>query len=294
LVHRAEESAGQNVITISWLDLALEDAMIRTGTCVAVFCSLFTLALASPVGITYENLNAVLWIQTSVEYQASAAQTYHSAEAALLRGLNDPHWTAALEQNAHFESLPPAVIVDLDETVLDNSVFRARLVATGQPYTPAAWAKWVREQSAGLVPGAMHFLLFARANGAATLYITNRTCDPTKTDDPTVKLLRGLHLPTEQISDRLFCSRDDNDADKSARRAECAAKYRILLLLGDQLGDFLQIPSESADLNGRQRLYEAHERLWGERWFQLPNPTYGSWEGAVGSTVEQKLLHLRK
>jgi 5'-nucleotidase (lipoprotein e(P4) family) len=268
--------------------------MIRIGTWVAVFCSSLTLAFAASVGPTYENLNAVLWVQTSVEYQASAAQTYHSAELALLRGLNNPHWTAALEQNANFEILPPAVILDLDETVLDNSVFRARLVATGQQYTPAAWAKWVNEQSAGLIPGAMHFLQFAHANRVATLYITNRTCDPSKADDPTVKLLRGLHVLTESAADRLLCSRDDNDTDKTGRRAECAAKYRILLLFGDQLADFLQIPPESANLDGRQKLYEAHEGLWGERWFQLANPTYGSWEGAVGYTVDQKLSHLRK
>src|ERR1035441_1780725 len=106
--------------------------MIRPGICITVLCSLFALVSASPVGSTYENLNAVLWIQTSVEYQASAAQTYRSAESALLRGLENPHWTAALEQTTNFETLPPAVILDLDETVLDNSVFRARLVAAGE------------------------------------------------------------------------------------------------------------------------------------------------------------------
>ncbi len=259
--------------------------MIRIGAWVAVVSSFLMLAFAAPVRPTYENLNAVLWIQTSVEYQASAAQTYHSAELALLRGLNNPHWSAALEQNANFETLPPAVILDLDETVLDNSVFRARLVASGQQFTPAAWAKWVNEQSAGLIPGAMHFLQFAQANGVATLYITNRTCDPTKADDPTVKLLRGLHVLAEPVADPLF---------KTPRRAGCAAKYRILLMFGDQLADFLQIPPESANLDGRQKLYEAHEGLWGERWFQLANPTYGSWEGAVGYTVERKLSHLRK
>ena len=101
--------------------------MIRIGTW--VFCSSLKLAFAATVGPTYENLNAVLWVQTSVEYQASSAQTFHSAELALARGLNNPHWTAAVEQNANFEMLPPAVILDLDETVLDNSVFQARLLA---------------------------------------------------------------------------------------------------------------------------------------------------------------------
>jgi 5'-nucleotidase (lipoprotein e(P4) family) len=269
--------------------------MSRSLVCIIASLSFLTLAFASPGGPSYENLNAVSWIQTSVEYQASAVQTYRSAEKALIEGLKDPHWTAAIEQNnADFESLPPAVILDLDETVLDNSVFRARLVASGQPFTNEAWAKWVNEQGSGILPGAMHFLQFAHANGVATLYITNRTCDPNKSDDPTVRLLRGLHVPIEPSVDRLLCSIDEKDADKTARRAKSATKYRILLLLGDQLGDFLQIPAGSTDLDGRQRLYEAYEGFWGERWFQLPNPTYGSWEGAVGYTVEAKLSHLRK
>jgi acid phosphatase len=108
------------------------------------------------------------------------------------------------------------------------------------------------------------------------------------------KTLLGDHVLAEPVADRLFCSRGDDDTDKTGRRAECAAKYRILLLLGDQLPDFLQIPPESANLDGRQKLYEAHKGLWGERWFQLANPMYGSWEGAVGYTVDRKLSHLRK
>ncbi|HUK31450.1 MAG TPA: HAD family acid phosphatase [Candidatus Acidoferrum sp.] len=268
--------------------------MIRIATYAAIISSFFALAFASPAGPTYEDLNAVLWFQTSVEYQASAAQTYHSAETALLRGLRDPHWTSALEQTSNFEKLPPAVILDLDETVLDNSPYEARLVATGEPYSEAAWTKWANEENAGLVPGAMHFLKFARAKGVATIYITNRTCDAANPDDTLVKVLHKLELPTEPIAGRLFCSRDKNEKDKTARRAMCAAKFRILLLFGDQLGDFLQIPPESATLDGRQKLYDAHQAMWGERWFQLPNPMYGSWETAAGHTLDEKLSHLKQ
>jgi acid phosphatase len=232
-------------------------------------------------------------MQTSVEYRANAEQTYRTAEVALLRGLHEKHWTAALEQTGEFENLPPAVILDLDETVLDNSVSEGRLVASGERFSDQTWAKWMHEESAGLVPGAMDFLQFAHANGVAPLYITDRACDPSKDDDPTVKLLRGLQLPIEPIGDRLFCAQRGENG-KTVRRARCAAKYRILLLLGDQLDDFLQIAPESASLEGRERLFVAHKRLWGERWFQLPNPMYGSWEKAVGYSLNEKLSRLRK
>jgi 5'-nucleotidase (lipoprotein e(P4) family) len=269
--------------------------MLRTIAYVAVLCSLFTLGSAAPTApSTYENLNAILWMQTSVEYKASAVQTYRLAEVALVHGLHDPHWTAALEQTGSFENLPPAVILDLDETVLDNSVFEARMTASGGSYSDAAWTAWVNERSAGLVPGAKEFLQFASAVGVAPIYITNRVCDVAKSDDPTVEQLRELKLPLDPVGDRLLCSKDSKESDKTARRRICATKFRVLLQFGDQLGDFLQIPAGSADLGGREKLFLAHESMWGERWFQLPNPMYGSWEAAVGYGVQEKLKHLRR
>jgi 5'-nucleotidase (lipoprotein e(P4) family) len=269
--------------------------MLRTTACTAVLCSLFALGFAQPTApLTYENLNAVLWMQTSVEYKASAVQTYRLAQAALLHGLRDPHWTAALEQNGDFENLPPAVILDLDETVLDNSVFEARMTALGESYSEQGWTKWMNERGAGLVPGAMEFLQFAHTNGVAPIYITNRVCDPSKEDDPTVQVLRNLQVPLDPVTDRLICAKDRKESDKTERRRMCAARFRILLLFGDQLGDFLQIPSASANFDGREKLFLSHQGLWGKRWFQLPNPTYGSWEETVGYTVPEKLKHLRK
>lgn len=268
--------------------------MIRTATLGVVLWSLVTLAAASSTERDYQNLNAVLWVQTSVEYKASTVQTYRSAAVALVKGLRDQHWTAALEQTGDFENLPPAVILDLDETVLDNSPFDASLTVSGEHYSNAAWTKWVNEKRAGLVPGAMDFLQFAHSHGVAPLYITDRVCVPANEDDPTVQLLRALRLPLDPVRDRLFCSKDSSEHDKTERRKQCAGRFRILLQIGDQLGDFLQIPKESADLRGREALFMAHQSLWGERWFQLPNPMYGSWEGAVGYGVPDKLSKLRK
>ena len=269
--------------------------MLRKGLCAAVLCSWITLGFAQPTApLTYENLNAILWIQTSVEYKASTVQTYRLAQAALLQGLRDPHWTAALEQNGEFENLPPAVILDLDETVLDNSLYAARMMMTGGANSGKAWTEWMNERNAGLVPGAIDFLQFAHANGVTPIYITNRVCDSSQADDPTVEVLRKLQVPLDSPPDRLFCSKDTNDTNKTARRKLCAGKFRILLLLGDQLGDFVGIPPESANIEGREKLFLTHQSLFGERWFQLPNPTYGSWEKAVGTTVEQKLKYVRQ
>jgi 5'-nucleotidase (lipoprotein e(P4) family) len=239
---------------------------------------------------THENLNAVSWVQTAAEYRASAIQTYRAAEASLMRATHDKNWTAAIEQRRPVADLPPAVILDLDETVFDNSAYQARLTATAGVFSDEGWQKWVAEKQAALVPGARDFLLTAHANGVASFYVTNRVCDPNKADDPTVAVLRTHHLPFRP--ERLLCKTDTSD--KSARRTLVAAGNRILLLIGDDFNDFVSLPRDQSTVADRFAAVDAFERYWGERWFMLPNPTYGSWERAVGTGVDAKRKALRQ
>lgn len=240
--------------------------------------------------VSHENLNAVNWVQTSAEYRASALQTYRAAEASLLRALADPTWTAALEQQTPAKDLPPAVILDLDETVLDNSAYQARATASGTPFSDGTWQQWVAEKRAGLVPGARDFLLLAHAHSVALFYVSNRVCDPNKQEDPTVAILRAHHLPFRP--ERLLCK--TTSGDKAARRAQVASGHRVLLLIGDDLNDFVSVPPDPNIIESRIVAVDAHSRFWGERWYMLPNPTYGSWERAVGLTVDSKRKALRQ
>ena len=277
--------------------------MIRQLLCIGIIFCLSAFAQESVrdgrIAIpSYENLNAILWVQTSVEYRAATEQTYRLAKDWLIRAKRDKGWTAALEQAGNFRKLPPGIILDLDETVLDNSAFDAHLTAEHGRFSSEEWNTWVSERRAGLVPGAKDFLLFAAKQKIVPLYITNRECDSSKSDDPTVQLLRSLELPLGPGAEQLYCAQK-GDSDKGPRRKICAAKYRILLQFGDQLGDFLSIPNEpNADvrkkLEERGSLFAAHEDWWGQKWFQLPNPMYGSWEDAIGYTVEKKLPLLRQ
>jgi 5'-nucleotidase (lipoprotein e(P4) family) len=235
------------------------------------------------------NVNAVAWAQTSAENHAVAVQTYRAAERQMMAALANPNWTAALEQSADFTKLPPAIILDLDETVLDNSSMNARLIKEDKTYTEAEWTRWVNERRAGLIPGAIDFLKVAHANGVAIFYITNRVCDPAKSDDPTVEILQKLNLPFSRH--RLFCKTEISD--KSPRRARVAAAYRILLLIGDDFNDFLTVPQSQATVEGRRAIARAHDRYWGERWFMLPNPMYGSWERAAGYKAAEKMQGLK-
>jgi acid phosphatase len=233
-----------------------------------------------------QNLNATSWMQSAAEYAAITTQTYRAAGVALSAALADRHWTAAFEQTNDFLTLPPAVILDLDETVLDNSGFQVTRIRTGGDFTDAAFAAWVKEARAGAVPGAVEFLHLAQLKGVAPHYVTNRVCNPADADDPTVKVLRGLRIPF--TPERLLCQ--TAGSNKTERRKWVAERFRILLLLGDDFNDFTAVPNEVAERAKLQRLYDP---MWGTKWFVLPNPTYGSWERAVGYDNASKRKALR-
>ena len=131
-------------------------------------------AVAAPTVAPHENLNSAVWVQTAAEYRAAAIQAFATAENALDRELSRTHDSAAVEQSGDYSSLPPAVIVDIDDTVLDNSPFEARLIESGGAYTSEGWNQWVREASAAPVPGAVEFAKHAAASGVTVFYISNR------------------------------------------------------------------------------------------------------------------------
>ena len=119
-------------------------------------------------------LDATLWMQTAAEYEALSRQIWVAAERLLPEAVDDTAWTAAVEQEGGAGALPPAVIVDVDETMLDNSPYAARLIERDEPFTEASWAEWVNEARARPVPGAVEFARRARELGVEVFYVTNR------------------------------------------------------------------------------------------------------------------------
>ena len=225
---------------------------------------------------THENLNAVLWMQTAAEYKASAIQAYRLAQLQLDAALADPSWTAATEQTA--ASGPPAVVLDLDETVLDNSAFEARLAADGAPYTEDAWNRWAEERKAGVVPGALEFLRYAVSRGVTPFYVTNRDH---RVEAATRDVLARLGVPLSTDRDVVLARHENgwDASDKSSRRQAIAATHRILLLVGDNFEDF--VSGTRASVAARDALVQKYDAFWGRKWIVLPNPTYGSWETAI-------------
>ena len=225
---------------------------------------------------THEKLNAVLWMQTAAEYEASAIQAYRLAQLQLDAALADPSWTAAVEQTE--VSGPPAVVLDLDETVLDNSAFEARLAADGAPYTEDAWNRWAEERKAGAVPGALEFLRYAASRGVTPFYVTNRDH---RVEGATRDVLARLGVPVSADRDVVLARHENgwDASDKSSRRQAIAATHRILLLIGDNFEDF--VSGTRTSVADRDRLLQQYDAFWGRKWIVLPNPTYGSWETAI-------------
>lgn len=258
-----------------------------------------TVAVAPPAPTSARNaadnrlLFATLWVQTAAEYDALALQSFTSARSALESALADRALTAAVEQGPDYASLPPAVVVDIDETVLDNSPFEARLIRDGGSYTEEAWGGWVEEASAPAIPGAAEFARYATSRGVTVFYVSNRQGSA---EAPTRNNLAAAGFPLDAGIDTVLLRNERPEwsaSDKASRREMIARTHRIVLMMGDDLGDFL--PNVRVSVADRDALVRRHESWWGTRWFLIPNPMYGSWEsvlasGAPAASRDQRLL----
>lgn len=225
-------------------------------------------------------LNATVWMQQSVEYRATARQAYRLARRSLDRALADSTRSALADppEEADAGDRPPAVVVDVDETVLDNSPYQARLARTGGEFDLESWHAWVREEEAGAVPGALEFLREADRRGVDVYYVTNRDHE---VEASTRRNLERLGFPLDAPGDAVLTQNEHDDRawDKAARRAAVARHHRVVLLVGDDLNDFVHV--EDAGPEERSSAAAGHADRWGDTWIMLPNPAYGSWERAA-------------
>lgn len=230
-----------------------------------------------------DNLNAVAWSQTAIEHDLIYLQTYRDAQSRLLAALHDKGWDALPrnDRKTPFKGLKPAVVLDVDETVLDNSPYQAQVIRSGGEFNEADWAAWCREENARALPGAVGFTQFAAKHGISVIYITNRAKD---LNTVTLANLRKQGFPVAGPESFLGLGTavegcEQNGSEKGCRRQLISRKYRVLMQVGDQIGDFVDVTTNT-QAGHRQAM--ADYRSWiGTRWFVLPNPTYGAWEPAL-------------
>lgn len=229
---------------------------------------------------------AILWTQSSAEYRALAYQTFVLAQLRLDQDLRRHRSRRGAGSRA-------AVIVDADETVLDNSRFLAELVLRGLAYEASGWRAWCERAEAGAVPGAVDFLKYASRRGVRVFYVTNRR-QPEKAG--TVANLRKLGFP-DVSEENVMVREDGTTANKDSRREKVARRYRIALLIGDNLNDFNNNFSGKS-IAERAAEVDRERAQFGVRFIVVPNPMYGDWESAVYQnqpipTDEQKRAYRR-
>lgn len=234
-------------------------------------------------------LDANVFMQTSAEYAACCLQTYGWATERLRQKL------AA----NHTPDRKPAVIMDLDETVLDNAGYQSFLDREKTTYKKETWTIWERDNATEtrLIPGAKAFIEAAEQAGVAVVYISNRA---TPYKDSCIAALKHHGINTDGIADRLLLRDDGAPSDKTARRAMVAEKYAVVMLVGDNLRDlseeFVSPNLKDATLDARRaaitdrinKVKRANYRF-GNDWIILPNPVYGEWQTVAGNDPRQVL-----
>lgn len=223
---------------------------------------------------------ADLWVQTSAEYVACCLQTYQLAgdqiERDAARGAETQSKLAP-----EFRNRPPCVVMDLDETVLDNGTYQTFLYDSGKSHSTELFSEFVTKnhQSIRLVPGAGDFIRKAESLGLTVIYITNR---PEALREATIETLAQWGVNTDGLkpadSVRLLMKR--NDSNKTPRRNLVREQYTIVALFGDQLTDFAEEFAYERDASPEslRAAVREYRRLWGKQWFILPNPVYGDWQ----------------
>ncbi|MBM3435903.1 MAG: 5'-nucleotidase, lipoprotein e(P4) family [Bacteroidetes bacterium] len=205
---------------------------------------------------------AILYQQSSAEYRALCYQAFNIAKY-------------RLDQSTRIMGMmkKAAVVVDIDETVLDNSPYEANTILKNWIY-PEGWDEWIEKASANAVPGAVEFLKYAESKGVETYYISNRK-ESQRTQ--TLKNLISIGFPFA-TDDHLLLK--DNESSKKTRRGRVSEIRFIIMLIGDNLNDFSEI-FEQKSIPERFGLADSLNNEFGNRFIILPNAMYGDWEGAL-------------
>lgn len=221
-------------------------------------------------------LNATAWYQQSAEMRACYYQSYRMARMALNENLKN-----------YNGDKPTAVVLDIDETVLDNSPFEAKLIADGKAYSDSAWNAWSMRGEARALPGAPEFINFAKQNGVEVFFISNRKENEFAT---TLKNLEQAGMPTDSAN--LLIRRQGTGSCKDERRDFVASNYEIILYIGDNLGDYTSL-FDGRDEGLALSMADSMQADFGTKFIILPNPMYGEWENAIynynfGASINEK------
>ena len=202
--------------------------------------------------------HSLYWQKNSAEYVALSYQAYNLAKFRLDEKLNS-------EFNKR-----PAIVIDLDETVLNNLPYNEMLIDSSDVFTQESWSKWVNKKIATKIPGSLEFINYAKSKNVKIVYLSNRRVE---NYDPTKENLVNIGYPFDE--DTLMLLRDET-SDKTARR-NTLNDYEIIMLLGDNLADFNSVFYKKSN-NERIQSVDSLSKMFGDKFIVFPNLIYGDWE----------------
>ncbi len=220
------------------------------------------------IGIYHSNIStqehsvkAVLWQQTAAEYKALSYQAFNLAKLQLDKIIED-------EKDSK-KTL--AIITDIDETVLDNSPFFAKMIELNKNFNKQKWIEWGKRINAKPVPGALEFFKYVASKDVAIFYISNRYDVQL---NETIENLKASGFPE---ADKQHVLLKTNSSEKQPRRDMVLKNHNVVMLLGDNLSDFLSV-FRSNSISKRGELVDYLRADFGKKFIVLPNPMYGDWE----------------
>lgn len=228
-------------------------------------------AVQPAVDLDYQTA-AVLYMQKAAEYRALAYQAFNIAHLRLDADLDKKNVKKLPKAE---RKMSRAVVVDIDETVLDNSPAQALGIKTNTPYNPKDWYAWTNLRKAKAVPGALEFVNYAVSKGVKVFYVSNR--DEKAEKEATLDNLKSLGFQDVSVDNLLLRTAESG---KDARRAVVTAKYRIVMFVGDNLDDFTSAFERKSVADRFTEVDKVREH-WGKKFIVLPNAMYGTWENAI-------------
>lgn len=211
--------------------------------------------------------SAVLWQQTSAEYEALCLQAYNSAKS-YLESFDDEKLSSLVN---------PIVVFDIDETILNNSPYNGYLIQNNEKYSKETWLEWVNKKEAELVPGVKEFIDYLELRGLEMFFISNRGGDELSAtlENLTAK---GIFVDPSKVLLKT------GESLKEGRRSQVKDdNYNIIMLIGDNLADFDKIFEETVSISERKIAVERMKVNFGKRFIVLPNVMYGDWRKALNS-----------
>lgn len=300
----------------------------RTRFATLVLTLLFLGSFARPArseGI--ESLYSLLWMQTSPEYRALCVIVYRTATRQIIdrvqamrcprdqQGRRLQVVNVPTPQGVRTVARPLAVVMDLDETVMDGSPLLAYTLRNHRKRDRQLLRLFDQFQAQEArarrtVPGALDFIRKVEGVGISVVYVTNRH-EGEESRQAVLTTLRALGVGTRDLGERVLMSGPpeterqksldlirqlglseesaegrallENHSRKHRRRLEVSQRYQVVGYFGDDLYDFPVYVStrnsQGAPLTeARQAEMDRNSEHWGTDWFVLPNPAYGSWQ----------------